>query len=411
MVRRVFMQSSFCHHWSRCSAMLNTSYTVELVSTEDALARLKGDWDHLSTAAERPNVFTSYGWFKAWYMSFGTERARVLRPNVLVLRRDGVVSGIAPLVASVTHKRGVSLRRLHFAWQDYAWDYNDLIVGNDFPGEMLALAQYLKRDAGAWDYIDLRELRDAGAIENIETALQEAGLSYRIFPEVERCPHMPIEGSWQETMPKHSRYTRRTFRKFAERAPQEGFRTRIIEDPTREPELLQKMIAIEAQKHVGGELSIPFLGKYAEVFRSLFETMGPQGWISVVVLEREDQLIAWNLLYRCGRKLWGYLTAYDHAYADLSPGMILIPAVIDYAFANGFDELDFLKGEEDYKLRWATDFHRTYRMVIWNRRWASRLHAYRGLRAISPEQRKAAEPALNTSATTASGVAKRQDGK
>jgi CelD/BcsL family acetyltransferase involved in cellulose biosynthesis len=368
--------------------MLNTPYTVELANTEDALAHLKGDWERLSRSVQQPNVYTSYEWFKAWYTQFAKDGVQGLRPNALVLRRDGVVSGIVPLVASVTRKFGVSTRRVHFAWRDHSWDYNDLVVGSDVPGQIVALAQYLRRDARAWDHIDLRDLRDTGnAIAHIEAALKEAGLSYRTYPEEERCPFMPIEGSWEEMMKKHSRSTRRAFRKFTERAQGEGFKTRIIEDPSREPELLQKMIAVEAQKQVGGNLSIPVLGRYAEVFQSLFRTLGPQGWISVVVLEREDQLVAWDIFYRCGRKLWGYLTAYDHAYAELSPGMILIPTAIDYAFANGFDELDFLKGEEPYKLRWATGFHRNYRMVIWNGRWTSRFHAHRRLRSIRPELR------------------------
>lgn len=371
--------------------MLSKPYTVELINTEDRLARLRGDWERLSRSVERPNVFTSYDWFKAWYMQFAKERSWSLRPNVVVLRRDGVVRGIVPLLASVTRKFGVSLSRFHFAWQSNAWDYNDLLVGDDLPGQIAAVAQYLRTDAQAWDYIDLRELRDNGdAVAHIEAALEESGLSYRTFPEEARCPYMPIECAWGETMRNHSRFTRREFRKFAKRA-QEGFRTRVIDDPSDEPELLERMISVEAQKHVGGELSTPFLGRYAEVFKSLFETLGPKGWISVVVLEREDRLVAWQLLYRCGKKLWGYMTAYDHAYADLSPGTILISAVIDYGFANGFEEFDFLKGEESYKLRWATDFHQSYRMVIWNRRWTSRLHAYRGLRTISPERRKAAE--------------------
>lgn len=372
--------------------MLNTPYTVELTNTQEGLARLKSDWERLSRSVDQPNVYTSYEWFRVWYAHFAKEGIQGLRPNVLVLRRDGIVSGIVPLVASVARKFAVSLRRIHFAWRDHSWDYNDLVVGNDLPGQLVAVAQYLRRDARAWDFIDLRDLRDTGnAIEHIEAALKETSLSYRTLFEEERCPFMPIEGSWEEMMPKHSRFTRRTLRKFAEKA-QEGFRTRIIEDPSGEPALLQRMIDVEAQKQVGGALSMPFLGRYAEVFQSLFKTLGPKGWISVVVLEREDQLIAWNLLYRCGRKLWGYLTAYDHAYAELSPGMVLIPAAIDYGFANGFDELDFLKGEEPYKLRWASNFHRNYRMVIWNRRWTSRFHAYRRLRSISPE------PGLNQNA-------------
>jgi CelD/BcsL family acetyltransferase involved in cellulose biosynthesis len=364
-------------------AVLNKPYTVEQISTDDALGGIKADWDRLSRSIT-PNVFTSYDWVRAWYTQFAKDR--VLRPNVLVLRRDGVVCGIAPLVASITRKFGVSLKRLHFAWQSYAWDYNDLVVGDDLSGQIAAVAQYLLRDTQTWDYIDLRELRDTGAIAHIETALTEAGLSFRTFPEEARCPYMPINGSWEEAMLQRSRFTRREFRRFKQRAG-EGFRTRVVEDPSKEPELLERMINVEAQKHVGGKLSTPFLGRYVEVFKSLFEALGPKGWISVVVLECKDRLVAWQLLYRCGKKLWGYMTAYDHAYADLSPGTILISAVIDYGHANGFDEFDFLKGEEAYKLRWATDFHRNYRMVIWNRRWSSRLHAYRSLRAIKSELR------------------------
>lgn len=373
--------------------MLNTPYTVELITTEDALGRIKSDWDRLSTAVDCPNVFTSYDWFNTWYSYFAKQGTPGLRRNVLVLRREGVVSGIAPLIGSVSNKFGLSLCRLHFASLDHEWDYNDLVLGDDPPGQMSAVADYLRREARNWDFIDLRDLRDAGnTIVRIETALQDSGLSYRIFPEEERSPYMPIQGSWQDTMRNHSRYIRRTLRKFAEKA-QEGFRTRIIEDPSREPELLQRMIDLEAQKQVGGQLSIPFLGRHSKVFQSLFQTLGPRGWITVVVLERGDHLIASNFLYRCGKKLWGYLTAYDHAYADLSPGMILIPTVIDYAFANGFDELDFMNGEEPYKLRWATDFHQAYRLVIWNRRWTSRIRAHRRLHNVQIEPRQATRQA------------------
>lgn len=390
--------------------MLNTPYAVELVTTEDALGRIESDWERLSRAADHPNVFTSYGWYNAWYAHFAKKRTPGLRRNVLILRRDGVVSGIVPLVASVSSKFGLSLCRLHFASHDHEWDYNDLVLGDDVLGQTAALAQYLRREARAWDLIDLCELRDTGAIPHIEIALQEAGLSYRTFPEKVRCPYMPIECSWEETMAKHSRSIRREFRRFMEKT-REGFRMRVVEDPSREPELLERMIAVEAQKHVGGKLSVPFLGRYAELFRSLFETLGPKGWISVVVMEFGDRLIAWQLLYRCGKKLWGYLTAYDHAFGDLSPGTILVSAAIDHAFANGFDEFDFLKGEENYKMRWATDFHRTYRMVIWNRRWTSRVHAYPGIIRYSASANESSRARMNTRATTVSGVGERHHGE
>ena len=74
-------------------------------------------------------------------------------------------------------------------------------------------------------------------------------------------------------------------------------------------------------------------------------------------------------------KLWGYLTAYDHDFSRLSPGSMLIPTLVDYAFSRGYTEYDFLSGEESYKMQWTKGFHHTYRLLVWNRRPMSRLRA------------------------------------
>jgi CelD/BcsL family acetyltransferase involved in cellulose biosynthesis len=63
---------------------------------------------------------------------------------------------------------------------------------------------------------------------------------------------------------------------------------------------------------------------------------------------------------------------------------MLIPAAVDYAFSRGDTEFDFLSGEEPYKMQWTKGFHHTYRLMIWNRRWVSRLRAYRNVRLLPP---------------------------
>ena len=57
--------------------MQNTPYTVELITTEDALGRIKSDWKRISRAVDFPNVFASYDWFNTWYTYFAKERAPV----------------------------------------------------------------------------------------------------------------------------------------------------------------------------------------------------------------------------------------------------------------------------------------------------------------------------------------------
>ena len=358
------------------SGMPGSDYTIETVTTREGLASLEQDWNRLSRASELPNVFTTFDWFRAWNDRFSGEAWQGRRRlNVLVLRKDGAVAGISPLVRTVSSRFGFTVRRLEFVGRE--WDYNDLVVGDGSAGQVEAVLAFLARTSDQWDIADLRDLREAGnAIEQIERALSSAGLPYRIGPEHERCPYMPIDAPWAEMVARRSASTRRAFRNQQarlDRLTAEGLRVRIIENPREEPGLLERLVALEAQKQVSGQLSPPFLCKYPEVFRSLFDTLGPQGWFVIALMDLGERPLAWHLLFRCGQKLWGYLTAYDHQFAHLSPGTMLIPAIVDYGFAHGFREYDFCNGEEPYKMRFCSDSRQVHRLQIWNRRWVSRM--------------------------------------
>ncbi len=362
--------------------MSSSLYTVESITAEEGVSRLQRDWDRLSLASDFPSVFTTFDWFQAWYRRFAqTEGSGKLRPNILVLTRSEAVTGISPLIRTVASRFGFPvLRRLQFAARQHEWDYNDLVLGGDEAGQTGAVVEFLSRATKEWDLMDLRDLRDAGnAVTHIESALKRAGLPYLLLREEERCPYMPIDGPWSEIISRRSSSTRHTFHNRQSRLNKmssEGLRVRILDNPHKEPGLLAKMVALEAQKHVGGKQSLPFLGAHSEVFASLFDSLGPKGWLCVAVMELDDRLLAWHLLFRCGGKIWGYLTAYDHDFSHLSPGSMLVPAIVDYGFSRGCTEYDFLSGEESYKLRLASGFHQTYRLLIWNRRWMSRLSAF-----------------------------------
>lgn len=351
---------------------LGRQYAVEEVSTEDGISALEADWNRLSETAEHPNVFMTYGWFLAWSKQLAREDSRGRsQPHLLVLKEGASVVGVAPLARRVVSRFGFNVRKLEFVTNHS--DYNDLVLGDDPVGQIKAIADFLARTTKQWDIVDLRDLRDTGdSIARIERELVIAGLSYRLFPEKQRCPYLKINGPWSTMRRKHLRFARRAFVGFTQKAS-EGFRTRIVENPQQEPGLLEKMIALEAQKRSGGELSQPFLGRYPQVFQSLFDVLGRQGWIAVVLVEWNDRLVASRFLYRCDKKLWDYLTAYDNAFSKLSPGTVAVCAAIDYAFAHGFDEFDFMRGEESYKQRWSSSFHQNYRLLIWNQRRMSRL--------------------------------------
>lgn len=358
------------------SLMANSDCSVEPVTSEEGLVNLQEDWNRLSEASQEPNVFMTFDWFRAWNHRFTLDdRSGQRKLSVLVLRQDGAIAGVLPLAYRTASRFGVAVRKLEFV--ETLADYHDLVVGNDPEGQSGAIAGFLAKTQDEWDLFDLRDLRETGdTAALIGSALSAAGLQYRVIPEPERCPYLPISGDSVAQIEKLSGHVRRVLRKRMERAQALGLRVRIIENPQDEHGLVEKMIALEAQKHSEGKRVQPFIGKFRQVFQSLFDTLGPRHWVYVALMELDDRPVAWQLGFRCGQKLWDFNKAYDHTFSRFAPGTLLVAALLDYGFSHGYKEYDFLRGEEAYKTVWSTGFHTRFRLSVWNKRWISRTRAF-----------------------------------
>ena len=375
-------------------------YTIIRITSEDELSALEPEWNRLSESAASPNVFTTYGWFRAWNQRFSQEDCNGRHPNVLVIKKGSAIVGVSPFILRKASRFGISARKLEFVGSEA--DYNDFVLGDDPAGHSEAVVGFLAQTQDQWDLVDLRDIRDTGNIvARVEHALTQAGLTYRLVPEQERCPYLPIDACWSDMLSRFSPGSRHTFRKQQRRLDRmhiERLRVRIVENPHEERGLLQNLIALEGQKHVHGVLSPPFIAEYPEVFQSLFDTLGQRGWFFIASMEVADRPVALQIFFRCGKKLWGYHTAHDHDFSRLSPGTMLVPAMIDYGFEHGYDEYDFLRGEESYKTRWSTGVHQSYWLRIWSKNWISRAHALLALdlkpavnRLLAARSRRGAE--------------------
>lgn len=360
---------------SKMPLIANSGCSVEPLSSEEGLVNLKEDWNRLSETSEEPNVFMTFDWFRAWNQHFTPGARGERRPNVLLLKKGGATVGISPLIYRRVSHYGVTVRKLEFV--ETLADYRDLALGNDQASQCRAIAEFLADTQDQWDLVDLRDLREgANTLAQIGSAIANVGLHFRILPEKERCPYLPITGDSTTQLERLSGHVRRVLRKRMERARALGLRVRVIENPQHEEGLVKKMVALEAQKHSDGKLVEPFIGRYRDVFQSLFDTLGPRHWVYVALMELGDRPVAWQLGFRCGKRLWDFNKAYDHAFSRFAPGTLLVAALLDYAFSQGYEEYDFLRGEEAYKTVWSTDFHKRFRLSIWSNRWISRTRAF-----------------------------------
>jgi CelD/BcsL family acetyltransferase involved in cellulose biosynthesis len=363
----------------RSSVKVTRGHSIEIITTQEGLSYLEKEWNRLSTAATFPNVFMTFDWFRTWNRHFAQKALGGRRRlNVLVLKRDGRVTGISPFIHRTATRFGLAVRKVEFI--ESQGDYNDLMLGDDPAGQIDAVLDSLARTDDQWDLVDLRDLRDTGNVVTLlKDALSRTRLLYRLLPEEESRPYLPIDAPWPTMLSRLSAHARHNFRNQQNRLKRmsaQGLRVRIIENPREEPGLMEKLIALETQKLVHGKIAMPFIGTHREVFQALFDSLGPRGWFCIALMELADRPLAWLMVFRCGNKLWGYQRAFDPSFSQISPGMLLDGVLLDYGFSRGYNEYDFLRGEETYKMRWTTGFHHAYRLLIWNRRWASRAKAF-----------------------------------
>ncbi|HWT67439.1 MAG TPA: GNAT family N-acetyltransferase [Terracidiphilus sp.] len=352
------------------------AYSVDLITSLDEVRAMQDTWDRLSGQMLKPNVFSTSAWYESWIEQLMREAAPgTLQPFLLVLRKQGKVAAVAPLVRRIVSRNGLCVRKLEFL--THHADYNDLLVGHWDEHTLQATVQHFAHVASDWELIDLQELRSSSSpADDLLSSALSAGLKGTAWPERESCFYLPIDAPWHLMRLRSGMdFAARAIRDFA-MYEKDGFRVRIADKPHLEPGLLRRMIAVEAQKKYQGILSAPVIGQYPEVFQSLINKMGPRSEIAIALAEKHDSLIAFALLFRSGNKLLGYLTAYDRMYASYSPGTVLFSAAIEFGSERRYDEFDLLRGGEEYKRRWSTLFHKNNRVLLWNPRWKSRFAAW-----------------------------------
>ena len=148
-----------------------------------------------------------------------------------------------------------------------------------------------------------------------------------------------------------------------------GVRIRFVEDIHGSSGLVEGMIALDRRRHQLSTQDEKEMFQFYEAFVELSKVGGAFAGL----METERRIVAYDAGFRCGPRLWGYRTNYDPVLSRFSPGNAVLESVLDYAYADGTREYDFLRGEEAYKLRWARAAHQTWQIRAWHNTVSSRL--------------------------------------
>ncbi len=290
-----------------------------------ALQALAPEWAALWARTPGATPFQHPAWLLPWWAAFGTER-----PLVALLREDGRLSGVLP--AYVLEEPG---------------------------GAVL-----LPIGAGTTDMIDVLGAGAAALLAAVLAAAGAAGVGRCAFLEVPpgsalRTAAVPPgwSGTWSEAsacpvlhlvdIPAGQRRKLRMSRNRAERA---GGWTVEAAGPAGLPALVALHAARWRAAGEAGVLADPAVRRCLEAALPLLDQAG---LLRLAVLTVGGVAAAAVLALLAPGRIFFYLQGYDAGQAFVSPGTLLVGAMLEQAAAEGRTEAHFLRGREAYKYAWG----------------------------------------------------------
>ena len=302
---------------------------ADILDSLAAVERLVPEWDALWRRTDRTTPFQSPHWLMPWWRAFGTAQ-----PRVVAVRRGGALAGVLPAYV-LDEPQGRKLLPIGAGTTDYL----DLLgEGADEAVDAL-LRRAAAEGVGACDFIDVppgSPLRSARPPPPWSAAWSEGSV----------CPVLRLD-----SMPSTIRRKLRMNRNRAERAG--GW---VVESATAETAgtALDALVTLHQGRWTGanqpGALSDPAVLAFQ---RLAVPRLQAAGLLRLCVLRIGGMVAAANLALLGTGRIYFYLSGFDRSQQFVSPGSLLLGAMLDEARAEGRAEAHFLRGGEAYKYAWG----------------------------------------------------------
>jgi CelD/BcsL family acetyltransferase involved in cellulose biosynthesis len=327
-----------------------STYAVDVIDCYDAFVNLEGAWNDAVERAGIPHPFLRHEWVRTWWDAFGAGAAL----HILVVRREGRIAAIAPLMRDRTTMYGIPVRRIRFIQNDHT-PRTDFIIASDPDGSCRAIWEALKDDR-PWDVLQLSQVEQTSPIAaRIRVLATEQGQRIGIWKSGD-SPYLPLEGTWDSYFGSLPAKFRSNLRNRLSRLVKIGEPSlEILTDRDAIAAARDDAYRLEAsgwKKESGTAItSDPAVHAF---YSSLIERGAAAGWLHLIFLRVGDRRIATSYGATFNGRLMLFKTGYDPEYHTCSPFKLLTYLALQEAYRQRLVELDFLGDAEPWKLEWTS---------------------------------------------------------
>lgn len=324
----------------------------QIITDFERLEELAPAWERLWQSDPKSEIFQRFSWARAWWQAFG-DRFKLCVP---VVYEGKQVALILPLV----ERRGT----LRFLGSPQA-DYSDMLCSHPRPEQLLSIAlKALFRSAPEWKECILDDLRPDSHIVKALSALPHELRHLLQLQVTDGCPTILLGEKRNEVIDSllASRHVRRrlqklqkagvvTFRHFENRAEAQQQLTNFFRCHRRRCAVLAKTSCFEEPES-------------RSMMRALVAQLDLRQELRFGALELNGRPLAWSLGFQVHGKYAYYQQTFDVDAEEYAPGEVLLHYLLLYAKQNVEREVDFLRGDEFFKKRFATNINQSRSLYL-----------------------------------------------
>jgi CelD/BcsL family acetyltransferase involved in cellulose biosynthesis len=335
-----------------------------LVEQSDFLS-LRDDWEQLADRCSDLSVFQTYVWQLTWWKHYGSGS-----PYLLLAYRDSELVAILPLYRTaerVPLTRPMKRIRLIGVGGNTSADYLGQIANSEHANEAAtALVSYLFEHKADWDLLELTDLPETSPLlERLQLRHNVAGCRVTLsLPTRISWANLPT--SWEqylEGLSSNARYLVRSTRRKFLALPE----SRLFQWNDADPlgAVFQELIQLHTHRWQGRSEHFSFsTATYNAFHDELMHEFAKQKWLRLYCMELAGKLIGVFYGYAFRGTLYYFQGGFDPKHEKLKIGHCLMAYAIESAIGEGCDYLDLLRGEHEYKKRWASNIRQTFSWTV-----------------------------------------------
>ena len=333
-------------------------YQLEITRNLSEFLAAPEAWDAMS--GEAP--FMQSAWLGPWWESLGDDA----RSHVVTARdAQGALVGLLPLYQS-ENSRTLSLIGDGNTCSDHVTVLTKV-------GEEEAIAEAIGKHLAAtaadsqfgWDLVDID-----GVVEGNETmaafsrGLRDGGSVLHAGSRMSTWIK-PTDESWVAHLKHHGKTQRRRMRRWSEKIEAtEGLERKVATTPAEAEWLLNECIRLHQKRwNDAGEPGTFAEQSFRNFIHASVQRFLASGQLYLVALVFNGEVIAGELnIIGKDQIMYSYSAGYDIDFQDMEPGRILAIDSLVELYRGDLKGLDFMRGDEAYKTRFATHPRRVFRI-------------------------------------------------